>query len=287
MLATLPDLAELRAKAKLPLQSRRLPEVQTSIGRLYVLSDGSPVPSVTTINKIIDQPHLRVFRAKHGEEEADRIVAQAVAIGNRFHHWAERYNLCLAAKIAEPDEWKPDPSDAILYGMAGCYRRWCVQCNLRIIGAECTLYSARYKFAGTPDFVARADLDIYNLGRDVVTLGDYKTSAYTGELWPLQTAGYQLMVDDALSELAGVRPGLGLDQDTQWVAARMVLRLDKDKPGEMAVLPQLDHKVDRYGFLGALHLWHWRYRERIKRIRRDIERGKLVPTIRDESEEDE
>lgn len=261
-------------RGKLKLVSDSLPEVMAPLGRFYVRHDGWPMPSATTILKMVDQPWLREWQERKGAEEAQRIGDAARAIGNRFHVWAESYNhLGLASLV---------PQDAMTFNMANCYMRYADTWNIRPIGAECNLWSAQFLYAGTPDLVALADF--HYLPPDTLSVIDYKTSGMPGQLWPLQLAAYAIMVEER-----GYRVG-----------DHRALRLDKDKPGEMGIDPypeplkfpdpaqrDLERLEDKRAFLGLLRAWNRLHKRDLQKIANDIQRGRLVPQIRAEIESDE
>jgi hypothetical protein len=221
-------------------------------------------------------PKVRAWRERKGDAEADRLSELAQGIGNRFHAWAEQYNAT------------GDPSivviDGMLNSMTSVYMRYATHSNIRPLGAECNLFSSRWGFAGTPDLVALADFEY--LPSNTVTVADYKTSGMPGELWPLQLAAYSIMVEERGYGVGDVR----------------AFRLDKDKPGEMGVWPYPDpvklkyrdpeiraavRLVAKRAFLSTLNLWQWLHREDVPKIADQIQRGRLVPTLRTDTEADD
>lgn len=62
--------------------------------RKYETPDGKKLVSVTTIlSKIKDTTHLREWRERVGEDEANKITAQSTSIGNGMHKNLENYIL--------------------------------------------------------------------------------------------------------------------------------------------------------------------------------------------------
>ena len=71
-----------------------LERVSTPNGRRYIVGEGRPLPSVTTIlSAMKDMTHLIAWKKKLGEEEAQRIVTEASGLGNHMHKNLEDYIL--------------------------------------------------------------------------------------------------------------------------------------------------------------------------------------------------
>lgn len=63
-------------------------------GRRYIVGEGKPLPSVTTIlSKTKDLTHIKEWVNRVGEAEAERIKTEASGIGNGMHKNLERYIL--------------------------------------------------------------------------------------------------------------------------------------------------------------------------------------------------
>lgn len=63
----------------------------TEQGRRYVTPEGNKYPSVTTVVSILTEHHIREWRNRVGEEEANRISRHASARGTKVHDVLERY----------------------------------------------------------------------------------------------------------------------------------------------------------------------------------------------------
>jgi CRISPR/Cas system-associated exonuclease Cas4 (RecB family) len=71
-----------------------LERVDHPSGRRYIVGEGRPLPSVTTIlSKTKDMTFLKEWRAKVGEAEATRITTEAAGIGSGMHANLEKYIL--------------------------------------------------------------------------------------------------------------------------------------------------------------------------------------------------
>ena len=65
---------------------------QEGEGRLYLTPDGESLPSVTTIlNKTKDKAFLKKWRARVGEQKAEKIIADSAKIGTALHLYIERF----------------------------------------------------------------------------------------------------------------------------------------------------------------------------------------------------
>ena len=60
-------------------------------GRVYVAPDGSTFPSVTTVLSILSEDSIRAWRARVGEEEANKISTRAAGRGTLVHSIIEGY----------------------------------------------------------------------------------------------------------------------------------------------------------------------------------------------------
>lgn len=60
-------------------------------GRKYLDPDGNSYPSITTVLSILGEDKIREWRARVGEEEANRISRQASSRGTKVHNIIERY----------------------------------------------------------------------------------------------------------------------------------------------------------------------------------------------------
>jgi genome maintenance exonuclease 1 len=76
-----------------------LSRVDHPSGRKYIVGEGRPLPSVTTIlSKTKDMSFLNEWKENVGAEEAKRIVTEASSIGNGMHKLLENYILGLEMK---------------------------------------------------------------------------------------------------------------------------------------------------------------------------------------------
>tara|TARA_R100001244_G_scaffold13089_1_gene14813 strand:- start:808 stop:1482 length:675 start_codon:yes stop_codon:yes gene_type:complete len=65
---------------------------QDGASRLYLTPDGESLPSVTTVlSKTKDKGFLKQWRARVGEKEAERIIANSSSIGTALHLYIEHF----------------------------------------------------------------------------------------------------------------------------------------------------------------------------------------------------
>jgi genome maintenance exonuclease 1 len=71
-----------------------LKRIDTGNGRRYIVGEGRPLPSVTTVlSKTKDMTFLKAWRSNVGEKEADRIVKESSGLGTSMHKNLENYVL--------------------------------------------------------------------------------------------------------------------------------------------------------------------------------------------------
>ena len=126
--------------------------------RLYVAPDGSKYPSVTTVLSIINEESIRAWRARVGEDEANKIGHRASNRGSAVHSIIEQY-----LKNEDSSEYLPHIQQSLL--------------NLKpildksigkIYGLEVALFSQHLGMAGRCDCIAEFD--------GVPSIIDFKTS---------------------------------------------------------------------------------------------------------------
>jgi len=127
--------------------------------RIYSTPEGE-YPSVTSVLSILTEEHIQAWRARVGEEEANRVSGRASGRGTKVHSIIEDY---LNGK--DTTEYLPHIRQSlsnvqpILDSRIG-----------RILGIEVPLYSRHLGLAGRCDCIAEFD--------GVVSILDWKTSRY-------------------------------------------------------------------------------------------------------------
>lgn len=148
---------------KLPQLQFDLVAETTETGRKYVLPDGRKYDSVTTIlSHAKDKTFLNEWRARIGEEEANRIVRRSSSRGTKLHDACEKYlkNELTDFKIKT---LMPDVKDFFLQ------LKPLIDKNVGVVyGTEQALFSDRLKIAGRTDCIAE--------WANKISIVDYKNS---------------------------------------------------------------------------------------------------------------
>lgn len=218
-------------------------------------SNGKLVPGVTSITKNLDKPFLVPWAAKevvtfleplHEQIKAatpkeyaailkeakgahKRKAQTAMDHGTLAHKWIEAY---LAESLGLPAvvhaELTTEAQQAV-----NAFQKWEWANKITWLASELVVGSEEHEYGGKFDAIAEID------GK--VTLIDFKTSSQISEEYYLQTAGYQI----ALEEMGG-----RVDQ-------RLILRIDK-KDGTFdpcVVKTPLD--LDKEAFLSLRQVQRW------------------------------
>ncbi len=202
-----------------------------------------PVPGVTTILQCINKPALVQWSAgmasAHWAQEinsgrtdystihmearvAHRKKAQAAAdIGTEVHAYAEAW-------FKKQDLPKISTKEA--QRGVDAFHKWVDSHKIEIVASERRVFSKKYHYAGTTDFIAKID--------GVLGVGDIKTSSGIYPEMRLQTAAYQ----HALQE----------EKDIEF-PVRWIVRFDK-KTGEFEAKSFHNFKLDFEAFLSTLNL---------------------------------
>lgn len=130
----------------------------TTNGRRYVSPDGNSYPSVTTVLSLLSEAGIQEWRARVGEEEANRISTQASGRGTKVHTIIEKYLL---------NEDTSDFMPHIKQSLANLKPILDTRVG-KIFGIETALYSKHLNLAGRCDCIAEFD--------GVISIVDWKTS---------------------------------------------------------------------------------------------------------------
>lgn len=132
----------------------------TDSGRLYTTPSGVKYPSITTVLSILSEDGIRKWRARVGEEEANKISTRAANRGTAVHSIIERY---LDNEENYADGFMPN----IIQNFTDL--KSVLDENLDNIRAqEVPLYSDHLRLAGRVDCVAEFN--------GVLSIVDFKTS---------------------------------------------------------------------------------------------------------------
>ena len=165
----------------------RAKQINTPNGRRYQTPDGNVYPSITTL--LGDQPEkkksIAEWRARVGEEEANKISRQAASRGTDLHNLMEKYILG-----DEIDAKKIMPSTLARFRIV----QKCIDKNLQLVYAsETPMFSDILRIAGTADLICEWD------GK--VTVIDFKTSRKrkTADMitdYFMQATAYSIMFEE-------------------------------------------------------------------------------------------
>lgn len=203
--------------------------------------DGERYPRVTAICAIVANEHLAYWRGRVGNDEANRVSREATQLGTRAHKAIELFVKQQACRCSAPCSnqlchgWLASLGDDIR-PLVMAYVEWHQEHVRTVVACERLTVSRLHKFAGTVDIVAVLD------GDDRPTVIDVKTSNSVSNTWGLQTAAYQLALDEE-----GVECG-----------RRVIVQLPSKEPGVCHQHDLDDADKDQRAFVNALKLWRWK-----------------------------
>jgi len=196
-------------------------EIETIEGdiRLYKTPYGN-FPSMTSILSVLDDGGIDEWKKRVGEEEAERIVTEAINRGNSLHDLSEKY---LLNTLKREDLIGPGK---VLFNRV---KRYLDQIQL-VIGTEVPLYNVTDAYAGRTDAILLID--------DEITILDHKNSRRPIDLsksynrkkifcYILQLYGYK----KALEEMTGIKATQGcliIGQHQTSNAIQLKYNLDDD-----------------------------------------------------------
>lgn len=158
--------------------------------RVYYTPDG-PAPSVTTILASLPNPELDAWRARVGDEEADRISKEATTIGSYMHDMLESYlkDEEFVRDGTELESTAAQMAKAVkMFGMRQLNEVWGIEVPLHLED----LYAGR--------------TDLTGVYRNLPSIIDYKTSKYHKppehlEKYKLQMAAYSIAHENMYPEM--------------------------------------------------------------------------------------
>lgn len=154
-------------------------------GRFYQAPTGKKYPSITTVLSILSEDHIRAWRARVGEEEANKISHRASTRGTAVHEIFEKY-------VDNDPDYKKDAMPHILETFKQAKPMLDERLSL-VYSQEAPLYSDHLGVAGRVDLVGVWD------GK--ISIVDYKTSAkHKPKEWChnyfMQEAAYAIMWEE-------------------------------------------------------------------------------------------
>jgi genome maintenance exonuclease 1 len=145
---------------KIDMGYENLDRTESPDGRRYLTLDGNAYPSVTTVLGVLSRESIAQWRAKVGEEEANKISLKATTRGTAVHSIIEKYM-----------NNEPDYAEGFLPHVVQSLHNLKPLIDkhvTKVYGQEVPLYSDHLKLAGTCDAIVEWD--------GVPTIVDWKTS---------------------------------------------------------------------------------------------------------------
>lgn len=163
---------------------------------------------------------------------SNRVSNTALTVGSVVHSFAEETLLAIADGRGERPTM---PTHAQAKRGCEAFLQWLDQHHVEPLHIERMIFSKKFGYAGTCDFVGRID--------NTLTVADFKTSRGIYDEHLMQTAAYWTALEEEL--------GLGID-------ARAILRFDKET-GEFDFhrLPMDTIDMDFEAFLACRTLYHY------------------------------
>lgn len=165
------------------LENIELNTVQENGQRFYCDESGRKYPSVTTVVGLSTRDHIKLWRKRVGEEEANKISTMASNRGTKFHALVEEY----LRKEKDYIEFDNILQESMFKSVQP------VLDEIVPLAIEAPLYSDYLKMAGRVDCVG--------VFEDAIAIIDFKTSSkYKEEKyakpWFLQMTAYAIMVEE-------------------------------------------------------------------------------------------
>lgn len=144
----------------LPVKLNELECETLPTGRTYTTPEGNKYPSITTVLSLRGKEAIKKWRARVGEETANKISTQAGTRGTAVHQLAEDY-------VNNKEDWSKGAMPANLFTF-NTIKPILDKHVDNIWAQEVPLYSDRFQIAGRVDCIAEYDGEL--------TIIDYKTS---------------------------------------------------------------------------------------------------------------
>lgn len=161
--------------------------VQDNGKRFYQTPEGQRYPSVTTVTGLLTRDHIKLWRERVGEEEANRVSTQAAKRGTKMHSLFEQY-----LRQEEELVFENVLDQSMFYAVQP------VLDEIVPFALEAGMYSDSLQMAGQVDCVGMLD------GR--LSIIDFKTSSkykeeYMADPWFHQMTAYAIMVEELTGEV--------------------------------------------------------------------------------------
>lgn len=194
----------------------------------YYLIRGKKYARVTRINSIIDKPELKNWYMKTGAVKAKEILKSRAGFGSTLHKLIE---VTLKKETLSKSNYEPSLIESI-----ELFEKWQGKHDLQVDALEQHLWSEKYQYAGTSDYIGMFDGKLYIL--------DWKSSRGIYEEYWIQMAAYV----NAFEELTGLKiEGVGILQ----IRDGMTNFITKTRDEVMNIYFPV--------FLAAMLIYNWKY----------------------------
>ena len=154
--------------------------------RFYQTPDGQKYPSVTTVTGLLTRDHIKLWRERVGEEEANKISSVAARRGTKMHALFEQY-----LRAEEEIVFENILDEAMFNAVQP------VLDDIIPVALEAGMYSDSLQMAGQVDCIGFWDNELCII--------DFKTSAkykeeYMADPWFHQMTAYAIMVEELTGE---------------------------------------------------------------------------------------
>ena len=175
---------------KVDIKESNLKQINRKSGRVYMDEEGNEYPSITSVLSILSKEGILRWRARVGEEEANKISSKAVKKGNEMHDLLEMYVNNRYRPATKGTNNIPLPHIlSLFYDIHPI-----IDQNLtKVYATEQRLHSKHLKVAGTADCIG-----VWKGKNSIV---DWKTSnKFKKKEWVsnyfMQCAGYAIMWEE-------------------------------------------------------------------------------------------
>ena len=172
----------------MPTQLPKLKEAKINNKRFYVTPEGNKYPSITTVTGLRELEGIKLWRARVGEVEANRISNESTTRGTILHNMVEKH---LQNEIIHENNYAYEPMK-----LFKVIEPELAKIN-NIYVQEAALYSDKLKIAGRVDCVAEFN--------NKLSIIDFKTSTKEKkdewiENYYIQCAAYAEMYEERTGE---------------------------------------------------------------------------------------
>jgi hypothetical protein len=202
--------------------------------RRYLTPDGTPYPSVTTVTSILNEEKIAKWRAKVGEEEANKIGHRAATRGTAVHTLIEKY-------LQNDPDYAEDVLPHVMQSLTNLKPILDKRMN-KIYEQEVPLYSDYLKLAGTCDCACMFD--------GVNSIVDFKTSRFPKKKsmldhYFIQACAYSIMWEE--------RTGMAMPN--------LVIIMDVDNGRALTYKEHRDNWTDKLN--ETIELYYKRQRQKV------------------------